>query len=266
MTIRNLDALFRPTSVAVIGASERPQSIGALVMRNMLSDGFRGDIAPVNPKHETIQGLKAYRDVSSLPFTPDLAVICTPAPTVPGLIADLGRKGTRAAIVLSAGLEAKDADGTTLQQAMLDAARPHLLRILGPNCLGLLVPGIKLNASFAPSGIPGGRIAFAAQSGAMCTAVLDWALEEGIGFSHFISMGNIADVDFGDVMDYLAADAETGSILLYIESITSPRKFMSAARAASRAKPIIAIKAGRAAEAAKAAHSHTGALAGWDAV
>ena len=184
MTIRNLDALFRPTSVAVIGASERPQSIGALVMHNMLSDSFQGEIAPVNPKHATVQGLKAYRDVSSLPFTPDLAVICTPAPTVPGLIADLGKKGTRAAIVLSAGLEAKGADGTTLQQAMLDAARPHLLRILGPNCLGLLVPGVKLNASFSPSGIPSGRIAFAAQSGAMCTAVLDWALEQDIGFSH----------------------------------------------------------------------------------
>ncbi len=266
MTIRNLEALFRPESLAVIGASDRPQSIGALVMRNILEDGFAGQVAPVNPKHATVQGLKAYRDVGSVPFTPDLAVICTPAPTVPGLIEDLGKKGARAAIVLSAGLEAKGRDGKTLQQEMLDAARPHLLRILGPNCLGLLVPGAKLNASFAPSSIPEGKIAFAAQSGAMCTAVLDWAADQGIGFSHFISMGNIADVDFGDVIDYLASDANTRAILLYIESITSPRKFMSAARAASRAKPIIAIKAGRAAEAAKAAHSHTGALAGWDAV
>ena len=266
MTIRNLEALFRPESLAVIGASDRPQSIGALVMRNILEDGFAGQVAPVNPKHATVQGLKAYRDVGSMPFTPDLAVICTPAPTVPGLIEDLGKKGARAAIVLSAGLEAKGRDGKTLQQAMLDAAQPHLLRILGPNCLGLLVPGARLNASFAPSSIPEGKIAFAAQSGAMCTAVLDWAADQGIGFSHFISMGNIADVDFGDVIDYLASDANTRAILLYIESITSPRKFMSAARAASRAKPIIAIKAGRAAEAAKAAHSHTGALAGWDAV
>jgi len=266
MTIRNLEALFRPESLAVIGASDRPQSIGALVMRNILEDGFAGQVAPVNPKHATVQGLKAYRDVGSVPFTPDLAVICTPAPTVPGLIEDLGKKGARAAIVLSAGLEAKGRDGKTLQQAMLDAAQPHLLRILGPNCLGLLVPGARLNASFAPSSIPEGKIAFAAQSGAMCTAVLDWAADQGIGFSHFISMGNIADVDFGDVIDYLASDANTRAILLYIESITSPRKFMSAARAASRAKPIIAIKAGRAAEAAKAAHSHTGALAGWDAV
>ncbi len=266
MTVRNLDALFRPKSLAVIGASDRAQSIGALVMRNVIEDKFDGPVAPVNPKHDKVQGLKAYPDLESLPFVPDLAVICTPAPTVPGLIADLGKKGGRAAIVLSAGLEQKGDDGRTLQQAMLDEARPHLIRILGPNCLGLLVPGLKLNASFAPSSIPAGRIAFAAQSGAMCTAVLDWALEEGIGFSHFISMGNVADVDFGDVIDYLAADPDTDSILLYIESITSPRKFMSAARAASRAKPILAIKAGTAAEGAKAAHSHTGALAGWDAV
>jgi acetyltransferase len=266
MTIRNLDALFRPKSVAVIGASDRAHSIGALVMRNILVDAFDGPVAPVNPKHATVQGLKAYPDVGAVPFTPDLAVICTPAPTVPGLIADLGNKGTRAAIVLSAGLEETGKDGKTLQQAMLEAARPHLLRILGPNCLGLLAPSAKLNASFAPSSIPAGRLAFAAQSGAMCTAVLDWALDQDIGFSHFISMGNMADIDFGDVIDYLATDPETAAILLYIESVTAPRKFISAARAAARAKPIIAIKAGRAAEAAKAAHSHTGALAGWDAV
>jgi acetyltransferase len=196
-------------------------------------------------------------DIASLPMAPDLAIVCTPPGTVPGIIDDLGRKGTRAAVVITAGVDA---------DAMLKAARPYLLRILGHNCVGLLVPGIGLNASFAPSGLRAGNIAFASQSGALCTAVLDWAAERDIGFSHFISLGNSADVDFGDVIDYLAQDRNTRSILLYIESIQHARKFLSACRAASRAKPIIAIKSGRNSQGAKAAASHTGALAGRDDV
>jgi acetyltransferase len=194
-------------------------------------------------------------------------VIATPAPAVPALIGELGARGTRAAIVLSAGLSAqRDAGGRTLQQAMLDAARPHLLRVLGPNCVGVLLPGIGLNASFAHTSAAAGQLAFVSQSGGMTTAVLDWAKSRGIGFSHFISLGEAADVDFADLLNSLAGDAATRAILLYIESIRGARKFMSAARAAARVKPVVAIKAGRAPEGARAARSHTGALAGSDDV
>jgi acetyltransferase len=267
MTIRNLDRLLRPASLAVIGASDRPSSVGAVVMRNLAEAGFAGTVMPVNPKHDTIAGLRSYAEIADLPVVPDLAVICTPPETVPGIIDALGRRGTRAAIVITAGLtHAKLADGRSLQQAMFDVARPYLLRVLGPNCVGLLVPGIGLNASFAHTGAKDGSIAFVSQSGALCTIVLDWANSENIGFSHFISLGDAADVDFGDVIDYLAADPHTRAILLYMESVTHARKFLSAARAAARNKPVMAIKAGRTPLAAKAAASHTGALAGADAV
>lgn len=267
MTVRNLEHLFRPRSIAVVGASDRPQSVGATVMRNLLDGGFKGSVWPVNPKYRAVGGQRTYSDVAKLPAVPDLAVICTPPAVVPEVIDALGTLGARAAIVLTAGLALeKTAGGRTLTAAMLDAARPHLLRILGPNCVGLLVPGVKLNASFAHTrALPGG-IAFVSQSGALTTAMLDWALSRGIGFSHFVSLGDGADVDFGDLLDYLASDRDARAILLYIESITSARKFMSAARAAARNKPVIAVKAGRVAEGARAAASHTGALAGVDAV
>ena len=210
MSVRNLDHLFQPRSIAVIGASDRERSIGALVMRNLLAAGFAGPVWPVNLRRTEVAGLPAFADVASLPAAPDLAVLCTPAPTVPELIDALGRKGTRAAIVLTAGLNGqRTADGRTLQQAMLDAARPHLLRVLGPNCLGLLVPGIQLNASFAHTQARAGRLAFVSQSGALATAMLDWANSRGIGFSHFVSLGDSADVDVGDVLDYLASDGQT---------------------------------------------------------
>ena len=268
MSIRNLEHLFRPASVAVIGATDREHSIGSLVMRNLREGGFAGPVWPVNPKRPTVAGLQAWPDVPTLPGVPELAVICTPASTVPGLIEQLGRKGTRAAVVLSAGLKAAAGGGgsTTLEQAMLAAARPHLLRILGPNCVGMLVPGQRLNASFAHASARPGALAFVSQSGALATAMLDWANARSIGFSHFISLGDSADVDFGDVLDYLGSDASTRAILMYMESVSSARKFMSAARAAARNKPVIVVKAGRAPEGAKAAASHTGALAGSDAV
>jgi len=266
MSVRNLDSLLRPASIAVIGASDRPGSIGAVVFRNLRGDAFRGPIWPVNPAHDSVDGEKAWPDVASLLQVPQLAVICTPAATVPRLIADLGRKGTRAAVVLSAGLKQSAGDGRTFEQAMLDAARPYLLRILGPNCIGLLVPGIGVNASFAPANATAGRLAFVTQSGALATALLDWANGRGIGFSHFISLGDSADVDFGDVLDYLGSDAGTRAILMYAESVKNGRKFMSAARAAARNKPVIVVKAGRAPEGARAAASHTGALAGSDLV
>ncbi len=267
MSVRNLESLFEPRSVALIGASSRPGSVGATVMRNLLAGGFTHPVYPVNPKYRTVAELKAYSKVEALPQVPDLAVICTPPRTVPGLIDELGRFGNKAAIVLTAGMAAEpDADGHTLQQAMLDAARPYLLRVLGPNCIGLMIPGIGLNASFAHEGPLPGKLAFVTQSGALATAVLDWSKSRGIGFSHFVSLGDSADVDFGDVLDYLGGQPGTRGILLYIEAIRHARKFMSAARAAARNKPVVVIKAGRVAESAKAAASHTGALAGADDV
>lgn len=270
MSVRNLDYLFAPTSVAVIGASERPHSVGATVLRNMVEGGFKGQIYPVNPKYQALAGLTAYARVRDLPQVPQLAIICTPPATVPGLVRELGEAGTRAAIVLTAGLGASfDGAGTqarSIKQAMLDAARPYVLRLLGPNCVGMLVPGIGLNASFAHTSARPGKLAFVSQSGALVTGVLDWANSRGIGFSKFISLGEGADVDFGDLLDYLANDPDTSAILMYMEDLRHARKFMSAARAAARSKPTLILKAGRMAEGAKAAASHTGALAGSDDV
>jgi acetyltransferase len=267
MSIRNLDAIFRPRSVALIGASNRPGSVGLVTAENLLAGGFDGPIIPVNPKHASVAGVLAYPDIASMPLAPDLAVICTPPQTVPQLIAELGERGTKGAIVITAGFgELGSASGQGLQAAMLDAARPHLLRIVGPNCVGVVSTPFHLNASFAPDNAKKGEIAFVAQSGAMVTTVLDWAAQRGIGFSHLVSLGDMVDVDFGDMLDYLANDADTKAILLYIEAVTATRKFLSAARAAARVKPVIAIKAGRHQASAKAAASHTGALAGVDAV
>ncbi|MBX3624370.1 MAG: bifunctional acetate--CoA ligase family protein/GNAT family N-acetyltransferase [Rhizobacter sp.] len=260
MSIRHLDRLLEPRSVAVIGASGRPASVGATVWNNLNGGAFAGPVWPVNPKHRALGDTPVFARVQDLPAAPDLAVICTPAPTVPGLIEELGRLGTRAAIVMTAGLD------RDTRNAMLANARPHLLRVLGPNCLGLLSPRIGLNASFAHVDARAGSLAFVSQSGALVTAVLDWARPRGIGFSHMISLGDHADVDFGDLLDHLASDANTRSILLYIESVESTRKFMSAARAAARNKPVVVVKAGRGARGAAAAASHTGALAGSDLV
>jgi acetyltransferase len=267
MTIRNLDAMFRAKSVALIGASKTERSVGAVLASNLFRGGFDGPIMPVNPKHAAIHGVTAYKDVMSLPSVPDLAVIATPPDTVPGLVAELGALGTKAVVVITAGFgEGGREKGAELQQAMLDAAKPHLLRIVGPNCLGIMVPGIGLNASFAHIAPLKGRLAFVAQSGAVVTSVVDWATSRGIGFSHLVSLGDMSDVDFGDMLDYLANDGQTRAILLYIEAVSHARKFLSAARAAARMKPVVVVKAGRHAEGAKAAASHTGALAGSDAV
>lgn len=267
MTIRNLEFLFNPESIALIGASKKASSVGAVVAHNLFHGGFDGSIMPVNPRHRFIRGVRTYPDVASLPATPDLAVIATPPDTVPGIIAELAQRGTKTAVVITAGFgEAAEQHGKELQQAMLDAARPHTLRIVGPNCLGVLIPGIGLNASFAHINPRAGRLAFVTQSGAIVTSILDWAQARGIGFSHLVSLGDMADVDFADMLDYLANERETQAILLYIEAITNARRFMSAARAAARMKPVIVVKAGRHAEGARAAASHTGALAGTDAV
>lgn len=261
MTTRNLDALFEPNAIALIGASNRPGSVGQVLARNLLESGFAGPVMPVNPKSAAIRSALAYASVADLPVTPDLAVIATPAETVPGLIADLGARGCRAAVVISAGFGAPG-----LRQQMLEASRPHLLRIVGPNCLGFISPGRGVNASFAQLTPRKGGLALVAQSGAITTAALDWADGKGLGFSHVVTLGDTADVDFGDLLDYLAQDLATKAILLYVESVGDARKFMSAGRIAARAKPVVVIKAGRSAAGAKAAYSHTGALAGADAV
>lgn len=267
MSIRNLKYLFDPHSVAVIGASRRPQSVGETVIRNMIEANFTGSLLPVNPKYDSLAGYKTYSKIADLPLIPDLAVICTPPATVPDIIEELGARGTKAAIVITAGLGAvKDRQGRSMKQLMLEAAKPHLLRILGPNCVGLLIPRIGLNASFAHTGALPGKIALVSQSGALVTGVLDWAKSRDIGFSKFVSLGDSADIDFGDMLDFLAIDPDTHAILLYIEDIKHARKFMSAARAAARSKPVVVVKAGRAPEGAKAAASHTGALAGADDV
>jgi len=266
MSVRNLDWLFKPTSVALIGATDRVGSVGAVVLRNLQRAGFGGELMLVSPHRHEIGGIGVYGDVASLPRTPDLAVIATPPDTVPGLVAQLGARGTKTAVIITAGFGELGAAGRALQQATLDAARPHLLRLVGPNCVGIMAPRIGLDASFSHLSPPAGDIAFVSQSGAMITAMLDWAAPRGIGFSHVVSLGDMADVDFSDMLDYLAADGGTRAILLYIEGITNGRKFMSAARAAARTKPVLVLKAGHSAAGAKAAHSHTGALAGSDAV
>lgn len=267
MSTLNLDKLFKPKSIAVIGASNRPGAVGYLVMRNLLEGGFDGPIMPVNPRRNSVSGVLTYPNVRDLPMTPDVSIICTPPQTVPQVIEDLAAAGCKAAIVLTAGLSReKDKDGRVLQDVIQATAQANELRILGPNCLGLLVPGIGLNASFSHLPALPGKIAFISQSGALCTSVLDWARTHEIGFSHFISMGDTVDIDFGDVMDFLGSDPHTRAILLYIESIKERRNFMSAARAAARNKPLLVIKSGRVAEGAKAAASHTGALAGADDV
>ncbi len=266
MSIRNFSKLFQPQTVALIGASERPGSVGAVVARNLRRAGFNGELLLVNPHLQSLDGMPVYPDVASLPRPADLAVIATPPDTVPGLVAELGAAGTRAAVVITAGFGELGEQGRTLQRAALDAARPFLLRLVGPNCVGIMVPGIGLDASFSHLAPPPGGIAFVSQSGAMITAMLDWAAPRGIGFSHVVSLGDMADVDFGDMLDYLATDAGTNAILLYAEGVTHGRKFMSAARAAARLKPVLVLKAGRSSAGARAASSHTGMLAGSDRV
>ena len=267
MSIRNLDKIFRPNRVAVIGASDTPTSVGYTVLRNLVGSGFRGVVYPVNAKRESVQGIHAYKDVPSLPYPPDLAVICTPAGTVPGIVRACGEMGTRGLVIISAGFREIGSEGRELERQVVEEQRKFEgMRILGPNCLGIIVPGISLNASFATASTQKGHIGFISQSGALCTSVLDWAIEEGIGFSYFVSVGNMLDVTMADLIDYLGSATETQSIILYIESISEAREFMSAARAFARTKPIVAYKAGRFTESAQAAASHTGAMAGVDAV
>ena len=268
MTTRNLDALFEPKAIALIGASNEPRSVGAVLARNLLDAGFDGPILTVNPHEEAIRSVLSYRSIAELPVTPDLAVIATPPATVPQLVAELGARGCRACVVVTAGFG--EGGARRRRRAPPEDARCRATRIScassGRTASASSRPPRRINASFAHLTPPAGDLAFVSQSGAIATAVLDWAAARGIGFSHVVSLGDMADVDFGDLLDYLALDRATRAILLYVESITDARKFMSAGRIAARAKPVIVIKSGRSAAGANAALSHTGALAGSDRV
>jgi acetyltransferase len=267
MSIKNLNFLLNPSSVALIGASSRPHSVGEVILKNILHTGFKGDVFLVNPRYQFMGGLPAYPNVASLPRAPDLAVIAVPPDCVPEVMAQLGACGAKAAVVITACLgEGGSQRGRELRRAMLEAAQRYSLRIVGPNSLGVIVPKSRLNASMAHISPPAGGIAFVSHSGALQTAVLDWAASQNIGFSHVISLGGLADVDFGDMLDYLSTDLACRAILLYLEGITNARKFMSAARAAARMKPVIVLKGGRHKEAAQAAEKHTGTAPGIDAV
>ncbi|MEW6038374.1 MAG: GNAT family N-acetyltransferase [Pseudomonadota bacterium] len=261
-----LDALFRPRAVAVFGASERPDSVGFRIFGNLLEGGFRGPVHPVNPKHERVLGQRCYKSLSEVDGAVDLALIATPAPTVPAILRECGEQNIRAAIVFSAGFGDGDSQGRHLSQALLAEARNQGIRLLGPNCLGLMRPSLHLNATFSNNVALAGGLALVSQSGALCTAIADWASAHRIGFSVVASIGSAYDLDFGDILDYLALDPETRSILLYVEGIRDARRFMSGLRAAARLKPVIVIKAGRYAEGSRAAVSHTGALVGADDV
>lgn len=262
-----LDSIFKPQRIALIGVTTNPNSVGGKVLSNLVGAGFTGVVYPVNPATEAVLGIHCFPDIRSLPHKPDLAVICTAAQQVPGLVRECGEAGVRGMIIMSAGFKESGATGAALEeQIKVEARRFPELRIIGPNCLGIIVPALRLNVSFA-TGIPKpGSVAFISQSGALCTSVLDWAMEGKIGFSYFVSIGNTVDVDFGDLIDYFGEDENTRSIILYIESINRARRFMTAARAFARSKPILAYKAGRFPESAQVAASHTGAMASEDAV
>jgi len=265
--IRNLKCLFQPRSIAVVGATNREDAAGFRFMHNLLTGGFPGPVMPVNPKYTAVAGVLAYPDVASLPMVPDLAILCIANASVVKEVKALAELGCRAAIVFSADFEEhRSQDTIQLRDRLCDLARSHGIRILGPSSLGVMVPGAKLNASplYAPP-LPG-KIAFVSQSVSVTSLVVDWSRPKGIGFSHLISLGECADVEFGDLLDYLGSDPGTRAILLYIESIRQRRNFMSAARAAARNKPVLAIKSGRYNEGARVAKTHTGSMAGSDAV
>ncbi|HNP50270.1 MAG TPA: bifunctional acetate--CoA ligase family protein/GNAT family N-acetyltransferase, partial [Nitrosomonas nitrosa] len=261
-----LSPLFSPKSVAVIGASSRIDSVGEIVYKNMLGSGFQGRLYAVNPNHNEIQGQRAYASIEQIDESVDLAVIITRAATVPDIIESCGKRGVRFALVLSAGFREIGPQGVALERAVIENAQRYNMRLIGPNCLGILCPRVGLNATFSKGGAKAGGLALVSQSGAFCTAIMDWARPNDIGFSSIISMGTAAGMDFGEILDYLASDLHTESILLYIEGVQRARGFMSALRAAARIKPIFVVKAGRHEAGSKAAFSHTGALVGADDV
>jgi acetyltransferase len=261
-----LAPLFEPSTVAIIGASEVAGSVGAILIENLLGAGFRGKLFAVNPKYSAVRSVPCFPTIGEVPRRVDLAVVVTPAATVPDLINACGEAGVRAAVVISGGFAETGPAGAKLERALLENARRHRLRVLGPNCLGILRPGIGLNATFARGQALPGSLGLVSQSGAVCTAMLDWATANGVGFSCVVSLGALTDIGFGEIVDYLANDSLTEHILLYIEGVRDARRFMSALRAAARVKPVIVMKVGRQPAGSRAAVSHTGALVGADDV
>jgi len=261
-----LSSIFLPETVAVIGATDKPGSVGRTLLWNLISNPFGGTIFPVNPKHHSVMGIAAYPNIAAIPEPVDLAVIATPAPTIPQIIQECVASGVKSAIVVSAGFKEIGAAGIELERQILEKARAGGLRIIGPNCLGIMNPHTGLNATFASTIARPGKVGFISQSGALCTSILDWSLKENVGFSAFISIGSMLDVGWGDLIYYLGDDPHTQSIVIYMESIGDARSFLSAAREVALTKPIIVIKAGRTEAAAKASASHTGALTGSDEV
>jgi acetyltransferase len=266
MTRHALAPLLAPASVALVGATEREGALGRLVWQNLAAGGLRGALSAVNPKHKNVFDHPCFARLGELPKAPDLAVMVTPAQTIPGLIEEAGAAGVRAAVVMSSGFGESGDAGRSLQAEALAAARRHGLRLLGPNCLGLMRTDCGLNATFSPVAALPGKLALVSQSGAICTAILDWARPAGVGFSSVVSLGAAADVDFGEVLDFLVSDPATDAILMYVEGIRDARRFISSLRTAARAKPVVALKVGRYATGSHAASSHTGALVGSDAV
>lgn len=266
MGVENLDKIFNPKRIAVIGASDREGSIGAKLMRNLVGRGFSGAVYPVNPFKSAVQGVTAYPNILKIPWKVDLAVIATPAHTVPQIIEECGKAGVSGVIIVSAGFREACGEGENLEKQIVEHMKKYNLRIIGPNSLGIIRPSIGLNATFVDRPVATGRIAFISQSAALCASVLDWASEAGVGFSAVVSTGSMIDVDFGDLIDYFGTDPQTRSIILYMESAGDARKFLSAARGFARAKPIIVIKAGCFPESREVALSHVGALCGEDEV
>ncbi|MDH5438939.1 MAG: CoA-binding protein, partial [Candidatus Bathyarchaeota archaeon] len=266
MGTENLDKIFNPQRIAVIGASDREDSVGFRLLRNLIGVGYKGVVYPVNPFRPTVQGITAYPNIKRIPRQVDLAMIATPAHIIPQIVEECGTAGVSGVIIVSAGFKEAGEEGKSLEKQILKHKNRYNMRIVGPNSLGVMRPGIKLNASFANKPPNSGKIAFISQSAALCASVLDWASEAHVGFSAMVSVGSMLDVDFGDLIDYFGTDTHTASIVLYVESIKNPRKFLSAARGFARAKPIVLVKAGRFRESAKAALSHTGAVCGEDAV
>ncbi len=259
-----LKRIFEPRTVAVIGASNNEGSVGYALIRNMIGSGFKGTVYPINYKNKSIYGVRSYSKLSDTRDDIDLAIIATPSVTVPDLVKECGEYGVGGIVIISAGFMEAGESGQQLSDTILGYARKYNMRIIGPNCLGFIKPSIKLNASFANKMALPGKIAFISQSGALCTAILDWSVEQNVGFSNFVSIGSMVDVGFHDLIDYFGSDPQTSSIVIYMESITHTRKFMSAARAFARTKPIIVLKAGKSDAGAKVALSHTGTLAGND--
>jgi acetyltransferase len=264
MNTHYLTSLFTPDSVALFGASDRPDSVGGIVFKNLLSSGYQGRIYAMNPKRDEVQGQKAYSSLDAIEDTVDLAVVATPAPSIPGIVEACGEKGIKMMLILSAGFRETGPEGKRLEDRVVELIKRYDIRLMGPNCLGIIRPDIGLNITFGHNNAKPGNLAFVSQSGAICTAILDWAEKTEIGFSAVVSTGIAADLSFGDYLDYLVSDPKTKAILLYIEGIKDSRRFMSSLRAAARIKPVIALKVGRHEAGALASMSHTGALVGSD--